>query len=203
MKHDTREAWLLEATTILRDGLFKRHGHAVPTVKVSVGFPGGGSARKRIGEHWHPNATTDKVGQVFINPTIEDAGRALDVLTHELVHAVVPDAGHKKPFKRIAVAIGLEGKMTATHAGEKLAAKLKKLSDQLGPYPHGAINLGMRKKQTTRLIKVECPCGYTARVTRKWIEALGAPLCPCEYKGPGKYEPMIIHHDEDEESESE
>jgi hypothetical protein len=35
----------------------------------------------------------------------------------------------------------------------------------------------------SRLLKVACPgaCGYVARVTRKWLEALGAPLCPgCE-----------------------
>ena len=35
-------------------------------------------------------------------------------------------------------------------------------------------------KQSTRLIKCECAeCGYTMRTTTKWIETLGAPLCPC------------------------
>lgn len=34
------------------------------------------------------------------------------------------------------------------------------------------------KKQSTRLIKVECPCcGYVARVTRKWLKE-GRPKCP-------------------------
>lgn len=35
------------------------------------------------------------------------------------------------------------------------------------------------KKQTTRLLKVSCSeCGYPARVTRKWLDKAGAPLCP-------------------------
>lgn len=39
-----------------------------------------------------------------------------------------------------------------------------------------------RKRQSTRLNKVSCPdCGYTARVTRKWIAAKGAPICPCSH----------------------
>jgi hypothetical protein len=33
-------------------------------------------------------------------------------------------------------------------------------------------------KQTTRLLKVECgDCGYTARVTQKWLD-IGSPHCP-------------------------
>lgn len=35
------------------------------------------------------------------------------------------------------------------------------------------------KKQTTRLLKVICKeCGYPARVTKKWIDEVGAPHCP-------------------------
>ena len=32
----------------------------------------------------------------------------------------------------------------------------------------------------TRLLKVKCrACGYTARITRKWLAEPGPPLCPC------------------------
>ena len=32
----------------------------------------------------------------------------------------------------------------------------------------------------SRLKKVACgACGYTARVTTKWLDQAGAPLCPC------------------------
>jgi hypothetical protein len=38
-----------------------------------------------------------------------------------------------------------------------------------------------RKKQGTRLIKCECPeCGYIARVTAKWLDEAGAPICPTD-----------------------
>jgi hypothetical protein len=39
---------------------------------------------------------------------------------------------------------------------------------------------GDKKPQGTRLLKAECgECGYTVRVTKKWLEAKGAPICPC------------------------
>ena len=39
---------------------------------------------------------------------------------------------------------------------------------------------GDKKPQSTRLLKAECgECGYTVRVTKKWLEAKGAPICPC------------------------
>jgi hypothetical protein len=46
------------------------------------------------------------------------------------------------------------------------------------------------KKQSTRMVKCECPdCGYIVRTTRKWLEE-GAPICPCNkremrYEGRG------------------
>jgi len=43
-----------------------------------------------------------------------------------------------------------------------------------------------RKKQPTRLIKVECLCcGYKARITMQWL-LLGVPVCPnpdCDKRG--------------------
>lgn len=176
----TREDWLLKATEVLRSELFKQHGAEVPTVRVSVGFPGGGSAHKRIGEYWPGQAVSDGVPQVFISPTIDEPVRALDILVHELIHAVYPLAGHKGPFRTLALKVGLTGKMTATDAGPELKAYLTSLTGRLGEFPNSRINLTLRKKQTTRLGKVECSsCGYTARVTRKWIEEQGPPLCPC------------------------
>lgn len=180
MSYPNRETWLIAATSELRDTLFKRHAETVPEVKVSVGFPGGGSARKRIGECWNGRAASDGMPQVFISPVLADPVRVLDVLVHELIHAIVPDAGHKTPFKRIATKLGLTGKMTATVAGPELEAELRALSDRLGAFPHAGLTLSGRKKQTTRLNKVECPdCGYTCRVTSKWLEDAGAPICPC------------------------
>lgn len=185
MTTDTnREAWLLAAVEQLRP-LFSDLGHEIPTVRVSVGFPGGGSARKRIGECWVPGAANDKVGQIFVSPLLESPVQVLATLAHELVHAInhaAGQAGHGRCFAKIAKRLGLEGRMTATHAGKQLQAKLDTISRELNNYPHAALTLGagqIKAKQSTRMLKVTCPeCGYTLRTTRQWLD-VGVPTCPC------------------------
>lgn len=182
-----REAWLELATQKLRASIFI--GHGLPDlVRVSVGFPGGGSARTRIGEHWHPKASDDGISQIFISPKLKTSFDHLGVLVHELVHACVPDAGHGKAFKKIALAVGLTGKMRSTVPGETLALCLNKLSQEIGEIPHSGINLNEgRKKQTTRMIKMECgQCGYIARTSKLNLENHGAVLCPCSHN------PMVV-----------
>ncbi len=51
--------------------------------------------------------------------------------------------------------------------------------EKLGEFPAGALNIATKQKQPTRLIKCECEaCGYIARVTEKWINSVGTPVCP-------------------------
>src|SRR3970282_413591 len=123
-----------------------------------------------------------KVFEVFISPTLAEPVKVLDVLTHELVHATVGlKAKHGKLFKRCALAVGLEGKMRSTHAGDALVKLLTGHAKTLGHYPHDELEhmTTGERKQGTRLLKAECgACGYTGRVTRKWLDAAGAPLCP-------------------------
>ena len=97
-----------------------------------------------------------------------------------MVHATVgTDKGHKGPFKKLATRLGLIGKMTATVASPELKTRLDAMAAELGPYPHAAMNTNAIKKQTTRMVKVECAgCGYIVRTTEKWIE-VGLPTCPC------------------------
>lgn len=181
-----REHWLELAVSELRTAFFAPIGETVPEVRVSVGFPY--ASKKAIGQHWASRAVKDGKNQVFVSPVIDCPVRALDILVHELIHAIVPDAGHGKPFKRIALAVGLTGKMTATVAGEELAKRLNALSEKLGPFPQSAIVPGesTRKKQTTRMIKCECSeCGYIARTSTQWLETIGPPLCACNQEPMG------------------
>ena len=99
---------------------------------------------------------------------------------HLKVGERVLGVGHGPAFKRAMTKVGLEGKPTATTAGKALRARLAKLETKLGGYPHDTLNVnGGKKKQTTRLIKVECaPCDYIARVTRKPLDRIGPPICP-------------------------
>lgn len=182
----TREAWLEAGIAALRP-VFHEAGHTIPdNVKVTCGWPSKSALAKkkqRIGECWSDKASEGKVFEVFISPALADPVRVLDVLAHELVHATVGlEAKHGKEFKRCATAIGLEGRMTSTHAGEALEAKLRAMVKTLGDYPHAKLQSMTNgdKKQTTRLKKCECACcGYTVRVTAKWLD-MGAPLCPNE-----------------------
>lgn len=179
-----REAWLNALARELRP-LFAENGKPIPdNVRITCGWPSKGAlARKsqRIGEAWDNAHSADLHAEIFISPILADTMRVADVLAHELVHVAVGNkAGHKGPFRQLALAIGLEGKMTATVGGEAFKQRVEPMLRALGDYPHAVLTgTAPHKKQTTRLLKVQCAeCGYIARVTRQWLEQAGAPICP-------------------------
>lgn len=187
-KYSTREEWLVAAVEALRPMFSALTSETVPAVRVSVGWPGGnGRKNSVIGQCWSTKVAADEISQVFISPVLDDAVRVLDVLAHELIHAIDDcTSGHKGRFAKIAKALGLEGKMTATVAGPGLKAELDQIAAELGEYPHAAlVNPGQGadgpKKQGTRMLKVECEAGsgYKVRITRQWLDEYGAPKCPC------------------------
>ena len=187
MKHQNRESWL-EAAIVAMTPLFKQSGYKVPKVRVACGWPvrGGLANKKRVlGECWSKDASADKsAAQIFISPNLHETCADMGVLAtliHEVVHAVVGHKeGHNKVFGKCARAVGLEGKLTSTNAGPQLIESFKEWSRNLGQYPHSRLD-GMKapgKKQGTRLLKCECAeCGYTVRVTQKWLD-IGNPICP-------------------------
>lgn len=185
INHDTREAWLVDAVEALSLKVFGKVGYVVPNVRVSVGFPvGRGKTRSVLGQCWHPDAAEDKAPHIFINPTLTDGLRVLDVLAHELVHAIDKgEHGHTGAFRTMATAIGLTGKMTATVAGPLLRDELAEVLAMIGDYPHAALtpSEATTTKQSTRMLLSECPegSGYKVRLTAKWLKEYGAPFCPC------------------------
>lgn len=193
LKHTTREEWLTEAYILIKERVFRPAGHDVPILQVSIGFPSRNALStktRRIGECWKTTAHKANLNQIFITPLEDDPVTILDTLTHELVHAV-DDCKHKhnKEFQSICKDIGLtEGRPKSAHAGPELHDLLVGLLVILGPLPHDALTpTAELKKQTTRLIKLECPdCGYIIRTTAKWIEN-GLPVCCCgtEFKTVG------------------
>ena len=180
----TREAWLNALAAQLDTALFTPRGHPLPgRLRVSVGWPsrGGTATIKRVvGQCWYDDQSDDHAFEVFISPTIADPIRAGDVLVHELCHAVLP-AGvkHGRPFARLAAEMGLEGKPTATTAGDELRTLLMTLTGDIGPYPHAELRpMVPVRKQTTRMLKAACPeCGYTVRLARQWLD-VAVPTCP-------------------------
>ena len=179
-----RQEWLAKVTDELR-GLFAAKGYTVPhQVRASIGFASAGIRSRVIGECWSPVASSDQHAEIFLVPTMADPVVIVATLAHELVHATVGNAAkHGKVFKACALAIGLTGKMTATTAGADLQAWIAAMLARVGDYPAGnlqALSNG-KKKQTTRMVKAVCvACGYTVRLSRKWIEDVGAPHCPAD-----------------------
>lgn len=203
-KYPTREQWLEAAVTALRPLLHEvketflgdmRATEAqpfdVPEVRVSVGWPSKGGTRSKgkvIGQCWKGSVAMDGHPQVFISPILRPTSpiEVLGVLLHELIHAWDDcQSGHRGRFARTARAVGLAGKMTATEVEEdsELYARLRKILEDLGTFPHsGIIFEEMEKvagKQSTRMLKLECPNdGYIVRTTQKWLD-VGMPSCPC------------------------
>ena len=168
-----REKYLNEAMGILKP-LFLSHGHSIPdNIRISCGFARG--SRKAIGQCFNEKLSKDSTIEIFICPTQSDTNRVCDILAHELIHACYPLEGHKGNFRKCALDIGLTGKMTATVASDKLNTWIdSNIKSKLGEYPHATVS-DSKKKQSTRLIKVACDsCGYTVRISRKWLDHTNA-----------------------------
>lgn len=178
----TRELWLEKAVDLLRERVFKKH--KVPTIRVSVGWPR--RAREAtIGQCFVSRVSEDKSSQIFISPKLSDVttpSGVLATLAHEMIHAIDDcENGHKARFKHIATEIGLEGKMTATVAGDELIETLKELAEELGEYPHSRISIDAKPVvQKTYMLKVvsKSEPDYKLRMTQKMIDEYGLPRDP-------------------------
>lgn len=189
----TREEWLhLMALHLVE--LFELKGFKFKRrFRVSCGLPSKGAFNTKgrvIGECWASSASKDGVNEIFISPTQANSLEVTAVLAHELVHAWDNcKHGHKGPFRKCALAIGLEGQMRSTTASKALKTYIKAGMDTMGigKYPHKNLDYTPIKKQTTRLIKVVCQsemCDYffenlspyTARLSRKCLY-YGVPSC--------------------------
>ena len=193
-QHDTREGWLKSAMILLDQKFFGGQGHELPAqVKCSCGFPKYGSG-KAIGQCWDHVVSTNGTYEMFICPTQDNPLRVLDILLHEMIHACVGiKAGHKKPFKKLATAFGLEGKMTATYVteGTPLWQQLKEIADQLGPYPHAALVPAKKPSRQPKRIVFYSPQEPKFMVTCKLpvIEEFGKPKDPWGNEMKRKDEP--------------
>jgi hypothetical protein len=118
-----------------------------------------------------------------------------EVLIHELAHAENHTNGvhdcsgkaHNKHFKTMAERLGLKCAEKRdkrygwgfTDLDKPASDFLAKIKFNASAFDATRLEEGKVSKQSTRLLKVECPqCGYTARVTQKWVD-VGLPTCPC------------------------
>lgn len=211
LKHETREEWFNQAVKQLR-GLFKKHSGDYPKdTKVSCGFPSRGGLGKKtrtLGQCWRPNCSKKGYTEIFISPCVDDPVLSLGILVHELCHAATPGEGHKGEFRRLALDVGLVGKMKHAMPGDELNKYLVCLAETLGEYPHSTLDAvemdKQTKKQTNRHFKCECKdCGYACRITKKWI-MYGYPICPvCSVQMEGEVKSDKDLDDDEKELEGE
>mgnify|MGYP003109789586 FL=1 len=187
----TREQWLSLAKNELTSKVFKlsevtsKVGKEIDVpsdIKISCGFPPSGGKRtknKTLGVCFNRESSKSNINEIFVSPVVEDSMRVLDILAHEMIHAIDDcKSGHKGTFRKIAKAIGLEGKMTATTAGDWLKGILEGIIKSIGKYPHAEVSTGGIKKQTTRMIKVACTeCEFSYRTSRKNIDLMINYVC--------------------------
>ena len=195
MENINRETWLnlmIDKSVPLFDEAGFKISDIREKLKVSCSFIQGSRGSKlknAIGVHYNPSVSADGFHEMMIQPSISDSVQAVGVLIHEMVHSIQTHLYHDKngflnvkphgkEFRKIALAVGLEGKMTATTESPKLKAIIQKWIDELGEYPHAKMTLNdSRKKQTTRMIKLECrQCGFICRASGGAIIKYGYPM---------------------------
>jgi hypothetical protein len=189
-KFNERESWLAAAAVMLQHEVFPVAGIDAASweqrkYRVSCGFPigyrGSRTGKVALGQAFDPSISADGTMEVFINPILDNPVDVIAVLAHELIHVEAGIAcGHRGRFASVARAIGLTGPMTATVPGDELRGKLQRIVADLGIYPHAKVDPNARKKQGTRLLKLQCSdCGWTARVSALQANRLhAASTCP-------------------------
>ena len=185
MRIENREHWLNLILPFIQER-FKAAGYEVPqNLRFTCGFPSKGALgakKRRIGECWDSGASSDKVFEISVSPTLDDPIKVVGVQIHEVVHAVVGlKVGHKKPFAKCAEAVGLTKPWTATGESDELKEAIKGWVDRVGPYPHGALKPRHKEQgEKGRMLLMQCKCGLKVRTTQKWIDAYGESWpCPC------------------------
>lgn len=179
----TREEWLLLAVEKL-NALIAEKTELTPSskVQVSTAWPRNDRRGRVVGQCYAKKASKGW-HNVFVTPTLGTARQVLPVILHELIHAADDcEHHHTGDFRKAWAALGFEGKPTSSDPGPELKGKLLKIAMELPEYPHKRLDPGFDpiKKQTTRQLKVSCSsCGCVVRMTKKWLEDVGAPTCGC------------------------
>jgi hypothetical protein len=184
VNHQTRESWLAEAVAQARP-IFATAGATLPArIRVTCGLPSTFSRSGTLAECWADADSADQTYEVMVSPTLDDPAQVLAQLIGALAHAAPGAMSHtSNAYVELAANLGLcpVGDNWRQVAGaEDFAQQYAQVLQTLGTYPHAALNVGVKKTQSTRMLKATCPtCGYTVRLSAKWA-ALGLPTCPTD-----------------------
>ena len=138
--HRFAEVWLAEAVELLRP-TFRAAGHEIPPVHVSIGFTSTGyrfgSKRYTQGMCYARRLSIDGINEIYIAPVVKSAEGVMDLLMHELIHAVLDcKHGHGPEFQKIATDIFLvDAKNLTLKQTLKSMLDQRRLIAQLGRFP--------------------------------------------------------------------
>lgn len=182
-KFKTRETWLEAAIKKLNATYFRANGYELPEkLQVSCGFAKG--SHKAIGQCWSPTMSANETTQMFICPSIDDAVETVATLLHEMIHASVgTKAGHRGPFRKLALEFGLSGPMKSTFAevGSNLHNELTSIVESLGVYPHAKLRKDPNAKKNPYIwlrFMSESEQSYTVTISAKNVKEHGIPADP-------------------------
>lgn len=182
----TREEWLKAFGELAQPVIEEAAGVTLPEWRASCGFPFAHGKRNddQLGQTFDAKQSRDGHAEIFIHPVLSEASAVAHVMVKQLLHAALPEAGLSRTFQTAAGALGFIAPFETPTPTETTRAWINTLLDELPAYPHARLEATAAPvlkpaKQTNRYVKTECThCGYTARVTRKWLNEKGAPLCP-------------------------
>lgn len=175
----TRDEWLHAVASAMRPW-FADLDFPVPEFEIRSGFPSTGSRGGNTAESWAQEDDASFV--VFVRPDRSDPVEVAGAIAHQMCKiACGAKDTHGHLFRHLAISIGLKGRKTEAKPGTLFVKLLTPILKQVGELPSPEMEPAAQQpaKQTTRQIKVTClKCGYVARVSRKWLEKVGPPLCP-------------------------
>jgi hypothetical protein len=183
----SREDWLNEAKDLLLGEIIAPLVEIREDlkIKISVGFkPGSKAANLKILGCCFPSACSqDGFNEIFINPISDDSFSIINVLLHEIIHALDDcESGHKGAFAATCDLVGLNKPYTSTTPNPDLEARLNGMLELLGSIPHSKMDLGTVKKDKNRNLKVFCDCGFKFNTSQaqidKVLSARGRINCP-------------------------
>ncbi len=169
-----REQWLNQLATVAIPAISRSTPYPAEelSVKLSCGFPSQKGKRKPVSAQLiPPTASEDFNAEIFVTPELAEKRKVAKAVLPLLVAVVTGDFKQRQNYRQAIQALGLNA--------EELPTWAKSIVDDLPAYPHAEVRLENIKKQTTRLIKVECVRdAYIARVSRTTLYVHGAPICP-------------------------
>ena len=179
----TREEYLQKAKDELNNRVFKQAGYEIPELKISCSWALGTADKnkKTLGQCVPRSWSKANINEIMIMPTVDDSEKVIDILAHELVHAVDDNkSGHGAGFRKICLAVGLNGssQMRYACAGDELKQTITEIVKDIGLYPHSELQIHKRKRQSTRMLKVSCTeCNFSYRTSRKNIAMMANTIC--------------------------